>query len=356
MRRNNHVIRNGKRIDALFKYRLPDRVPIGSMSLGFNALNAGYQVREVLDDPEKCFQAAVWTADLYDWDPMPQTPGHTVWGAIDFGGHIRMPRGRYESSLIITSHPVQSERDLEKLKLPDPKAAGRIPLAMRFAKLQSESGLPVFFSSRSPFTMAANICGLENFCRWMVRKPGLCRELMRISLEHMLNVLSYWIETFGADKIFVWMSNPNESNQVISPKHVAEFALPFHLAYHERLKAVGIRRFGFHLCGDQNLNLPLFADADPWLHPSVLSFGHEVPIRVAAQYFPKDIIFGNLNPTLLQTATPRHIYEQCCNIITQGKQALGGFILAPGCGIPATAPPVNVFSMTKAVYDVGCHR
>ncbi len=326
------------------------------MSLGFNALNAGYQVREVLDDPEKCFQAAVWTADLYDWDPIPQTPGHTVWGAIDFGGEIRMPQGRYESSLIITSHPVQSEKDLETLELPDPKTAGRIPVAMRFARLQAENGLPVFFSSRSPFTMAANICGLENFCRWMVRKPEICRELMRLALDHILNVLSYWIETFGADKIFVWMSNPNESNQVISPKHVAEFALPFHLAYHERLKAAGIQRFGLHLCGDQNLNLPLFTEADPWPHPSVLSFGHEVSIGVAAQYFPKDIIFGNLDPTLLQTASPRGIYDLCCDILNQGKKAPGGFILAPGCGIPATALPVNVFAMTKAVNELGWYR
>lgn len=37
-----------KRIDDLFDYQLPDRVPIGSMSLGFNAINAGYRVREVL--------------------------------------------------------------------------------------------------------------------------------------------------------------------------------------------------------------------------------------------------------------------------------------------------------------------
>ena len=344
------------RIDDLLIYRRPDRVPVGSLSLGFNALNAGYQVREVLDDPEKCFQAAVWTADLYDWDPIPQTPDHTVWGAIDFGGEIRMPQGRYESSLIITSHPVQSEKDLETLNLPDPKTAGRIPLSMRFARLQAENGLPVFFSSRSPFTVAANICGLENFCRWMIRKPALCRELMRLALDHILNVLAYWIKTFGADGIFVWMSNPNESNQVISPEHVAEFALPFHLAYHERLKATGIQRFGLHLCGDQNLNLPLFAEADPWPHPSVLSFGHEVNIEVAARYFPEDIIFGNLDPTLLQTATPHRIYELCREIIERGKKAPGGFILAPGCGIPATAPPVNVFAMTKAVYEVGWYR
>jgi len=323
------------------------------MSLGFNALNAGYQVREVLEDPELCFQAAIWTADLYGWDPVPQTPGHTVWGAIDFGGDVRMPQGRYESSLIITSHPVNSEKDLENLKIPDPRTAGRIPLAMRFARLQAENGLPVFFSSRSPFTMAANICGLENFCRWMIRKPELCRRLMQLALEHILNVLSYWIETFGADRTFVWMSNPNESNQVISPKHVAAFALPYHLAYHAKLREMGIKRFGLHLCGDQNLNLPLFAEADPWPHPSILSFGHEVSIQTAARYFPKDIIFGNLNPTLLQTATPQRIYQLCRDIIEQGKHAPGGFILAPGCGIPATAPPVNVFAMSKAAYDIG---
>jgi hypothetical protein len=121
----------------------------------------------------------VWTADLYDWDPMPQYSGHTVWGAIDFGGTVRMPVGRYESALI---------------------------------------------------------------------------------------------------------------------------------------------------------NLPHFVHADPWSHPSILSFGHEVPIETAVKHFP---------------------YEKSRDIITRGKKSPGGFIMAPGCGIPATAPPINVFAMTKAVYDVG---
>ena len=262
-----------------------------------------------------------------------------------------MPQGRYESSLIIKSHPVQSERDLEKLPIPNPQTAGRIPLAMRFARLQAENGLPVFFSSRSPFTLAANICGLENFCRWMIRNPDLCRELMRRALEHILNVLSYWIETFGADKIFVWMSNPSESNQVISPKHMVAFALPYHLEYHERLKEMGIKRFGFHLCGDQNLNLPCLAEADPRPRPSVLSFGHEVPIETAAKYYPRDIIFGDLGPNQFQVAAPQRIYELCREIIIQGKRAPGGFMLAPGCGIPATAPPVKVFAITYSEYD-----
>jgi len=193
LRKRGVLSGTGNRIDELFNYRIPDRVPLGSLSIGFNAVNAGYSVREVLEDPEKCFQAAVWTADLYDWDPLPQYSGHTVWGAIDFGGEVRMPVGPYESSLIVTSHPVRCEGDLSTLKLPDPESAGRIPLAMAFSRLQAENGFPVFFSSRSPLTMAANICGLENFCRWMIRKPELCRELMDLALTHILNVLTYWI-------------------------------------------------------------------------------------------------------------------------------------------------------------------
>lgn len=355
MNTKQHAIRQN-RLNDLFHYRVPDRVPIGSMSVGFNAVNAGYRVREIMEDAGKCFQAALWTAQMYDWEPMPQYPGHTVWGAIDFGGEVRMPSGRYESSLIITSHPVQSEKDIENLKLPDPRTAGRISLSMDFARHQAKNGFPVFFSSRSPFTMAANICGLENFCRWMIRKPDLCGILMEFAIKHILNVLSYWVETFGAERIFVWMSNPSESNQVISPEHMATFALPWHLIYHQRLKEMGIKRFGLHLCGDQNLNLPYFAEAHIWPHPSILSFGHEVSIETAMKYFPEDIIFGNIDPSLFQVAKPREIYELCRDIVIRGKQSPGGFIMAPGCGIPATAPPVNVFAMTKAVCDSGRYR
>ena len=82
---------------------------------------------------------------------------------------------------------------------------------------------------------------------------------MGFAIEHILNVLSYWAETFGRDRIFVWMSNPSESNQVISPKHMVAFALPYHLMYHKKLKEMGIKRFGLHLCGDQNRNLPIWS-------------------------------------------------------------------------------------------------
>ncbi|MBW2000516.1 MAG: methyltransferase, partial [Deltaproteobacteria bacterium] len=104
---------------------------------------------------------------------------------------------------------------------------------------------------------------------------------------------------------------------------------------------------------DQNLNLPYLANASPWPHPSVLSFGHEVDIEEAAKYFPEDIIFGNIEPAVIQTGSPLRVYELSKAAIQKGKKAPGGFILGPGCGLPPTAPPVNVYAMTKAVNDFG---
>jgi uroporphyrinogen decarboxylase len=203
--------------------------------------------------------------------------------------------------------------------------------------------------------MAATITSMEQFCKWLMRKPELCKILMDIALAHICNGLQYWVDTFGVEQLFVWMAAPSESNQVISPKMMEKFALPYYLEYHRRLKALGVKRFGLHICGEQNQNLPCLSEASPWIHPSVLSFGHEVDIETAARYFPDDIIFGNIEPAAFQVGPPERVYELCRAAIEKGKRTQG-FILGPGCGLPPTAPAANVYAMTKAVHDFGWYE
>jgi uroporphyrinogen decarboxylase len=272
---------------------------------------------------------------------------------MDFGGDVRLPESEYEGALVIKSFPVRSDRDVENLKMPDPKKAGIIEAAIELGRLQEAHDLPVTFVSRSPFTIASNICGLEQFCRWLVKKPELCERLMKMAIDHAFNVLQYWVETFGSRNIFVFMSSPSESNQVISPKQFEKFALPYHLLYHERLKTMGIERFFFHICGEQNLNLPCLADASPWKHPSILSFGHEVSLETSAKYFQKDIVCGNIEPAIIQTGTTQQVYELAKATLEKGKHLPGGFILSAGCELPIASPAANVFAITKAVGDFG---
>ena len=345
-------------IDGLFSGQKSDRVSIGSlwMSIGFNTVSTGGTVAEAYDDPVKSFQAFLEVADRFSWDRTFLCFRHTVLGAQDFGGSIRMPTGEYEGAPIVASYPVNSEKDIEKLQMPDPESAGDIPKAMQFAGLQKSHGLPVSFFSRSPFTLAANICSLELFLKWLIRKPELAERLMQMALDHITNVLEIWAQRFGPEDLFVWMSSPSESNQVISPVHFKARALPYHIAYHERLRNIGIRHFGFHICGNQNLNLPILAKSPPWINPSVLSFGHEVDLETAIQYFPRDIIFGNIDPTTLQYESEDQIYDRSRIALEKGEKASAGFVLGPGCDIPLMTPPQNLHAMTRAAQDHGSYK
>ena len=342
-------------LEALYAGRRPERVPMGSGGLGsrFKIVAAGHSMAEFYRNPTLSFQDSLHTMETYGWNPYIDCPVHTVLAAWDFGGDVLLPRGDSNEPPMVRTCPVQSENDVDQLTLPDPRRAGRISQAIQVGRRQAAAGLPVTFFTRSPFTMAANLCGLETFLRWTVKKPPLCQRLLELATAHIFNALEYWQACLGSQPLFVWMSSPSESNQLISPRMFERLALPWHEHYHRRLKAAGNLRFGFHICGDQVRNLPALAQAHLWPHPSILSFGHEVDLEKAADFFPRDIIYGNIEPAIIQTGTPAQIYELCRIAIAKGKKAPSGFILGPGCEMPVYAPPENVRAMTAAIEDLG---
>ena len=87
--------------------------------------------------------------------------------------------------------------------------------------------------------------------------------------------------------------------------------------------------------------------------PGIISIGHEIDILDAAEYFPNDIILGNLNPSVIQSGTPEQVYEESCKVIEKGKMCSGGFIFSPGCQMPPKTPPINAWMLTKAAMDCG---
>lgn len=362
IRKIENRVTTKERIEALFNYQKPDRVPIGYQGIpirtpGLKERFPNFTLASNYNDPETTFYVSLWVAEQYSWDLIPHAFAHTILGGWDFGGEIQMPRGEYQDSLSIKSYPVKTESDVWNLKMPDPKTAGGIPMAMKFAKLQERHGFLIGFFTRSPFCVASNICGLDLFGRWMIKKPELCHKLLRMATDHIFNVLQYWVDTFGAEKILFMMSSPSESNQVISPKQFKKFAFPYHVEIQNKLRSIGVRRFYFHICGEQNLNLPYLAELSSlWVHPSILSFGHEVDLEIAGKYFPKDIIFGNIEPVVFQSGTPEQVYELCKVALEKGKKLPGGFILAPGCGLPPLSSPDNLYAMTKAVNDFGWYN
>lgn len=354
------VKRRLERINALFNRERPDRVPLVGLIVaggGFSMINCGHSLLELQSDPQKAFEAELWTHEQYDWDVCSLEPNHTVYGSWDFGAEMRWPEDEYSFAIAPKVHGVNGEEEVMNLELPDSTNAGAIPKRLEYAKLLKTFGFPVGFNSRTPFSMAADICPIEQFARWLMKDPPLCERLIQMAIDHTFNVLSHFVRLFGADHIIVGLSGPNESNQLFSPRLIEKYALPYHKEYQKRLRELGVERFIFHICGEQKMNLPILskfaAGADSWRHPSILSFGHEVDLENAAKHFPEDIIQGNIDPALIQFGKPNEIYERARACILQGKKIPGGFILSTGCDLPPRAPARNVWMMTKAIHDFG---
>ena len=118
-----------ERMMALMTGQKPDRVPFNPFAAGFAARNVGYPIEVMYSDPLRCLQAQLWTAQQFGAEPTAGM-GYASYGAWEFGGEVRMPRGEFEGAPSIVRPAVASEEELEKLELPDVRTAGMVPTIM----------------------------------------------------------------------------------------------------------------------------------------------------------------------------------------------------------------------------------
>jgi uroporphyrinogen decarboxylase len=343
---------SSERMNALLNGKPVDRVPLFLFARGFCATNTGISLTDFYSHPRKSLEAQVRVARMYGQDE------HTKFGfsssaAWDFGGEIRMPSEDFDQTPMVVRYPVEAEADIAELKMPDFETAGMLPLNMEFCRLQKAAGLKITMSIGAPFMYAANVCGLQNLARWMMKKPELAHQLIRTMTDYGIETAKYWINEFGAENIEFRTSTPTSSNQVISPKQFTAFSLPYLKELHTKVLDMGVKYIYSHICGDQNLNLLFYAEV-PFGDPGIASFGHEVDLADAIEHLGHHcIIVGNVEPALILTGTPEDVYEASRRCIEKGKAAPRGFILGSGCEISPMSHPANVRAMRKAINDFG---
>jgi len=341
-----------ERIRAILNKQPVDRIPFYSLfSVGFCALNAGYTIADAYNNMPKAFDAQARIFEQYNWDKL-TSAGYAAFGPWEFGGEIKWPSGEFAQCPMPERIPVTTEEDVSNLKMPDVKTAGFLPLFIEFAELEEKAGRWYSYAIGHPFTAAGNLCGAEQFCRWMMKKPELVRHLLRMMTDHLVEMTQYLRDRFGTERFIPWFGDPTAANQMISPKNFEQFALPYIKELHEKVLAMGYKHILCHICGEQNENYPYWAQA-PMGKPGIISVSQEVDLEKAIEYFPNDIIVGNIEPAILQTGTPQEVYELSRKIIEKGRKAPVGFMLAPGCELPPMSPPENMWAMMQAVSDFG---
>jgi uroporphyrinogen decarboxylase len=346
-----------ERVEALLRRERPDRVPNWHpMAFGFCTLYNGGTIADAYSKPDVLLAAERKACQDFGWVFYPLMAFPTT-NASEFGGDIKLPSGDFAQAPMVTRFPVDTEEDVWNLKMPDVKTAGTVPIRVEFCKLSSQEWLDnepfnVMSWMGGPFTCAAQICSVEKMSRWTIRKPEVAHRLLRITVDYYIELAQYWKDTFGIEGVLPFYGEPSAANQIISPKQFEQFAMPYIKEINETLLAMGYKHIFVHVCGEQNLNLPYWTQI-PFGDPGIISIGHEVELQTAAKYFPNDIIFGNLEPAIIQAATPDEVYEATRKNIEDGKKLTQGYIFSPGCELPPRAPVENVMAMTRAVNDFG---
>jgi uroporphyrinogen-III decarboxylase len=222
-----------------------------------------------------------------------------------------------------------------------------LPMALRFSELQRERGLPISVVLGGVFTIAANMCGMDNLFPWMIQEPALVHRLMERSRLHLLEVACHWTEHFGAASVTPIMWEGMATHRLMSPRQFEEFVLPHQRWLHEQILGLGVRGVLCHICGEQGPQLALWASV-PMGAPGIVSVGPEVELGEARRHFPEAILMGNVDPGLLRDGEPQEVRHWALRCLEQGAHHRAGFILAPGCDLQMDVPAVNLEALVEA--------
>jgi uroporphyrinogen decarboxylase len=338
-----------ERVSALLRREAIDAVPFVHKGYSFCAQNVGIPKADIFEFPEISYKAQKWTMEQYDAEIAPFYT-FVAYGSWEFGGDISWPEDRWASGPTVSRRPIGTIDDIQKLKLPDVKKSGSLPLMMEFAKLQEKNGTQIAFIYGSPFTFCANLCGVDTFLEWTAIEPDAVHLMMRLMTDHLKQVADLFIDRFGAERVLPRMASPTDG--LISPRSYEKFVFPYRLELHEYVLSKGVKHIYDHVCGEQNKNLPLLAKL-PWGDPGIISVGKEIDLLHAAELFPREIICGNVDPSIIVKGTAEEVIDACRENIEIGKQIESGFIFMGGCDIPATVPPFHIYLMNKVAKEYG---
>lgn len=146
---------------------------------------------------------------------------------------------------------VKEESDLEKLKVPDPETAGRMPMFLNAVdRINKKVGNEVTVNGTivGPFTLAAIMRGFENFIMDLVLNPEFAFKLMEFSNKVSLAYAKSFIDRGAGLSINEsWIAPP-----LLSPSFYNEFVVDYETYLIREIKKLGQKNVALISGGNTN--------------------------------------------------------------------------------------------------------
>jgi uroporphyrinogen decarboxylase len=311
---------------------------IGSPIMGaYLAQLTGTTVKENLTDGRKMFE----TIEQFITEMKPDfamcTFPDLAMEAEACGCKLKMPDEALPS---VAEHVVQTLDDLEKLSIPDPYKDGRmsvfIDATSRFSKRFTLNSTA---ASVGPFTLAAELMGVDIITRKVLRDPDLVHEVMKYSLKV---VQRYNMELVKAGADSIGIAEPTCS--LLSAKVFESIVLPYLQEYTASLPVPA----SLHICGRAGHLIELMCKTGA----VGLSLDSPTNILKIKDKVPEDImIMGNLSPVeVLMMKTPEEVRAVSLEML-KAMEGVPNFGLMSGCDLPIDTPMENIKAMMDSVKE-----
>ncbi len=335
-----------KAVEQAIAGGVPERQPVCIYGGGMWTLRqAGETFAGLAQDPERMSEVIVRVARDVRSDIVYTGSGYNNVHVAALGGRIKY---RQVGAPDLEEPLVKTAEDLAHLPLEQVDSYSTVQTVRETARRVAEQigdEYMVTLTSWGPFSLGAQILGVEETMRGCFRQPELVRQVIEFAGEFLRVFYAPLVEKRVIP--MVALADPTAAGSLISRKHYEKFALPPLRRLVEYFRSHGVVTF-LHICGntDDRLDLLLETGAE------IVSIDAAVDLGVAKEAFRgKTCLGGNLHPVhVLQQGTPAQVEAAARGCLDQAA-AGGGFILMPGCDTPPLTPRENVDAFLRAAWE-----
>ena len=336
-----------QRILTVLDGGVPDRVPNLPLISFATARLVGVKANDYYRSAASMSRCLLAGFETYGYDGITVGGDLTVEAEV-LGVPVEFPENQAPQ---VRGTIVDDAADLARLKVPDPRKDGRMPLfleAIRTVSAATRGEVFIKSTTVSPFVLAGHIMGVEPLMIGTITNRDFVNEVLAFCAEVIRVYTAAQIEAgahgpgFGAA-----LASPD----LLSPGDYVDLVQPHEKPIIDLVHARGARHV-MHICGRSMPILARIADGGS----DLIDIDHNVDLAEAkAELGPRSALRGNLDVTVdMLRCTPEQILEKARVCIETGRPG-GRFILAPGCTVGYATPPENIKALQTSVERYGAY-